>query len=81
MGQVIYIFFLNESYLIINSNDIVNRTYFRSTEAWAGQSIFGSGEQNLENWKPVRRLTGHQSGSYFILLLISNIELIKIFIY
>jgi len=43
---------------IINSN----YTYFRSTEAWAGQSIFGSGEQNVENWKPVRRLTGHQSG-------------------
>ncbi|CAB4382410.1 WD40 repeat-like protein [Rhizophagus irregularis] len=33
----------------------------KSTEAWAGQSIFGSGEQNIENWKPVRRLTGHQS--------------------
>ncbi len=46
---------------IINSN----YTYFRSTEAWAGQSIFGSGEQNVENWKPVRRLTGHQSGKFF----------------
>ncbi|CAI2173761.1 11228_t:CDS:10 [Funneliformis geosporum] len=33
----------------------------KSTEGWAGGSVFGSGEQNIENWKVVRRLTGHQS--------------------
>ncbi|KAF0505748.1 WD40 repeat-like protein [Gigaspora margarita] len=29
--------------------------------SWSGGSVFGSGEHNIENWKPVKRLSGHQS--------------------
>ncbi|CAJ0750166.1 22113_t:CDS:2, partial [Entrophospora sp. SA101] len=29
--------------------------------SWGGGSTFGSGEQNIEVWKPIRRLAGHES--------------------
>ena len=36
----------------------------RAAVSWGGGSTFGSGEQNIEVWKPVRRLAGHESGKY-----------------
>ncbi|KAG8216509.1 histone transcription regulator 1 [Butyriboletus roseoflavus] len=31
--------------------------------------VFGSSEINIENWKPMKRLPGHESGNYFLLLI------------
>ncbi|CAJ0757293.1 22875_t:CDS:10, partial [Entrophospora sp. SA101] len=33
----------------------------RAAVSWGGGSTFGSGEQNIEVWKPIRRLAGHES--------------------
>ncbi|CAG8475697.1 5700_t:CDS:10 [Scutellospora calospora] len=50
-------------YLASGSDDqlVLIWEWDRSTEGWSGGSVFGSGEHNIENWKPVKRLSGHQS--------------------
>ncbi|CAG8543595.1 1250_t:CDS:10 [Acaulospora morrowiae] len=64
-GSVLCVRWSNKTgqYLASGSDDqlVLIWEWDRSTEGWAGGSVFGSGEQNIENWKPRKRLSGHQS--------------------
>ncbi|CAG8610013.1 8611_t:CDS:10 [Dentiscutata erythropus] len=65
LGSVLCVRWSNKDgqYLASGSDDqlILIWEWDRSTEGWSGGSVFGSGEHNIENWKPVKRLSGHQS--------------------
>ncbi|CAG8543394.1 13868_t:CDS:10, partial [Cetraspora pellucida] len=63
-GSVLCVRWSNKDgrYLASGSDDqlVLIWEWDKSTEGWGG-SVFGSGEHNIENWKPIRRLSGHQS--------------------
>ncbi|CAG8559200.1 8448_t:CDS:10 [Diversispora eburnea] len=65
LGPVLCVRWSNNEgiYLASGSDDqlVLIWQWDKSSEGWAGGSVFGSAEQNIENWKPVKRLTGHQS--------------------
>jgi hypothetical protein len=51
--------------LLLTIDNSVSEGFCRSS---GGGKVWGSDEVNVEGWKPLKRLTGHESGafSYFL---------------